>query len=184
MDRAAVPESVSIALIVACARNGVIGRDGGLPWSLPDDMKHFMRSTKGHAVVMGRTTFGSLPGPLSDRVCIVVSSSWEPPAGGEGGVRVARSVDEALEIGRRESERLGRSTLWIAGGESIYRATIGIADRVVRTLVDARVEGDRHFPELDASWTLVSSDPHGRDGSHAYAFTIEAWTRADRAHGS
>jgi len=175
---------ISIALIVACARNGVIGVDGGLPWSLPDDMRHFMRSTRGHAVVLGRTTFESLPKPLSDRVCVVVSSTYEPPEGVSDRVKAARSIDEALAIGARETERLGRGTLWIAGGESIYRATLGIADRVVRTLVDAEVQGDTRFPELDESWTRTGAEDHPPDGDHAFGFTIEDWIRVGGAQGS
>lgn len=171
-----VPE-IEIAQIVACAENGVIGVDGDLPWSLPDDLKHFMRSTKGHAIIMGRKTFESLPKALDGRTNIVVSRSMAKEGVGEN-VMVARSLDEAIAMGLHESARLGRTTLWVAGGGEIYRESLEWTYRVVRTRVHMEVEGDTRYPELDeGAWSLVSSEAHGVDERHEVGFTIETWIR-------
>lgn len=168
---------IEIAQIVACAENGVIGVDGDLPWSLPDDLKHFMRSTKGHAIIMGRKTFESLPKALDGRTNIVVSRSMEKDEVDEN-VMVARSLDEAIAMGLHETKRLGRSTLWVAGGGEIYRETLEWTYRVVRTRVHAEVEGDTRYPDLDPDgWVLESSEGHEPDDRHAVGFTIESWRR-------
>ena len=175
---ATAPDPVRVGLIVACARNGVIGRDGDLPWRLPDDMRHFMRTTRGHAVVMGRRTYESLPEPLEDRVTIVVSTRFTPPPEAEDRVLVARDFDSAIVLGRRETGRLGRGVLWIAGGERVYREAMPHADLIVRTLVDADISGDTRFPEMDDSWALDRREAHEPDDRHRYGFTIERWVRA------
>lgn len=172
------PIEIEIAQIVACAENGVIGVDGDLPWSLPDDLKHFMRSTRGHAIIMGRKTFESLPKALDGRTNIVVSRSMDAEGLGPN-VMVARSLDAAIAMGLHETKRLGCSTLWVAGGGEIYRETLEWTNRVVRTRVHMEAEGDTRYPELDpGSWVLESSGAHGADDRHRVGFTIEVWVRA------
>jgi len=178
-----------IGLIVACSENGVIGRDGDLPWQLPDDLKHFMRSTKGHAVILGRKTFETLGmvGGLAGRLNIVVSSSMalgERGPGEEWGVVVARSLEEAIAMGREADMKEGglrRGLVWVAGGGEIYRQAMGIADVVVRTLVHCEVEGDVYFEGIgsgeDDGWVLERSEGHGVDDLHGVGFTIEWWVR-------
>jgi len=176
-------ERAKIGLIVACSENGVIGRDGDLPWRLPDDLKHFMRTTRGHAVIMGRKTFETLgmPGGLAGRLNVVVSSSLsiEGGVGNDGcGVVVARSLDEAIEIGRRADVGFGTGMVWVAGGGEIYRQAIGGADVVVRTRVHCEVDGDVSFDELDAQeWVIERSEEHVADERHGFGFTIEWWVR-------
>ncbi|MEX0876860.1 MAG: dihydrofolate reductase [Phycisphaerales bacterium] len=160
-------------LIVACSENGVIGREGDLPWHLPADLRHFMRSTRDCAVVMGRRTYESLDTPLPHRLNIVVSTSMgeDQPEG----VRVARDLEQALDIAR---EARMQAPIWIAGGGTIYTQTMDMADLIVRTLVHTRLEGDTGFPEIDPdSWELVRSEAHESDDRHIYGFAIEWWTR-------
>lgn len=177
-------ERVKVGLIVACSENGVIGVDGDLPWRLPDDLRHFMRTTKGHAVVMGRKTFETLdmPGGLGGRLNVVVSRSMdieERDEGEEWGVVVVRSLEEGIAVGRAaDAGGLGKGLVWVAGGGEIYRAAIGIADVVVRTRVHCEVEGDVFFDELDPLiWELVRAEEHGVDERHSCGFTIERWVR-------
>jgi dihydrofolate reductase len=153
-----------ISVIAALARNRVIGRDGGLPWHLPDDMRHFMRTTRGKTVVMGRRTFESLSAPLADRENVVVTRrrGYAP-----AGATVVRSLAEALE---RFAER---EEIVIAGGERIYREALDLADRLYLTYVDAEPEGDTHFPVFDpGEWREVSCLEHPRDARHPHPFRI------------
>lgn len=134
-----------IALVVAVARNGVIGRSGALPWRIADDLKWFRRQTIGKPVIMGRKTFDSIGKPLKDRVNIVVSRSTRSIAG----VIVARSVDDALAIAAREAARLAAEEVCVIGGGEIYAQCLDRADRIYLTEVDAKVSGDACFPALD-----------------------------------
>lgn len=163
---------VERAIIVACSENGVIGVDGDLPWTLPDDLKHFMTSTRGHAVVMGRKTYESLPGVLKGRELVVLTR------GSIEGVRCASSYEEGMEMAGALSEGLGTSTVWIAGGERVYRRAIEDADVVVLTRVHVEVAGDTRFPAFPREgWVLEGSEVHAADARHAHAFTIERWRR-------
>jgi dihydrofolate reductase len=176
-DPRAFHAQFDIAMIVACARNGVIGRDGDLPWHLPEDLRHFMRSTKGCPVIMGRKTYESLDKPLPARINIVVSRSMPDPE--VPGVIVVGGLDEGIEAARGVIERgEAERPIWIAGGGTIYTQMLERGDLIVRTLIDCEVEGDASFPELDPSqWDLRTSSPKDPDDRHAYGFTIEWWTR-------
>lgn len=165
-----------IAMIVACSENLVIGRKGGLPWHLPDDLRHFMSSTLACPVIMGRKTFASLNGPLPKRINIVVSRTMTDP---EEGVVVVESLEAAIEYAKDLVEG-SETPIWIAGGGEIYRQALPIADQIVRTLVHEVVQGDVAFPEIDPSdWVLDRSEHHPADDRHRYAFTIEWWQRAN-----
>jgi len=160
---------MTITLIAAMARNRVIGRDNGLPWRLPDDMKFFMRSTVGRTVLMGRRTFESLPGgPLKNRRNVVLTrrTDYRPE-----GCEVVHSVGETLA-------RYGDGELMVAGGAEVYRLFLPYADRMLLTEVEAEVEGDAFFPEWDpAEWTLVSSERHPADERHAWPFAFNTYVR-------
>lgn len=176
-DPRAFHAQFDLAMIVACDRNGVIGQDGDLPWHLPGDLKHFMRSTKGCPVIMGRKTYASLDKPLPSRLNIVVSGSMDDP--GVDGVVVVRDLDAAKEVAR-EAIRDGsmQGPIWIAGGGTIYRQMLDEAELVVRTAVDAEVDGDAHFPALNEdSWDRVRDEPHPADERHKYGYVIEWWSR-------
>lgn len=151
---------MSVAIIAAVGANGVIGRDGGLPWRLPEDLRRFKALTMGHTLVMGRATYDSIGRPLPGRRTIVVTRqpAWSAP-----GVDVAHSVDEALLMA-------GRGPVFVAGGGEIYRQCLDRADVLHLTLVDASVEGDTWFPEFDrAAFREVAREPHA-DGDLPFTF--------------
>ena len=153
-----------ITLVAAVAKNGVSGRDGDLPWRLPDDLRTFKRLTLGKPVVMGRKTWDSIGRPLPGRHNVVMTRSrdFEAP-----GASVVRSADEALELLADDEE------IMIIGGGAIYRQFLDRANRIYLTEVDAEVDGDVTFPELhDAEWEEVSREHHPADERHAHAFTL------------
>jgi len=144
---------MKLAFVVAIAWNGVIGRDGGLPWRLSTDLKRFKAVTMGKPVVMGRKTWESIGKPLPGRLNIVVSRN---PAFAAEGALTARSFDEALEKARAESEA---EEICVIGGGEIYRQALSRADLLYVTHVDAEIEGDAFFPKIDPKvWHPVHSE--------------------------
>jgi dihydrofolate reductase len=173
-------DAIRLGLIVACSENDVIGVDGDLPWHLPEDLKHFMRSTKGHAVVMGRKTFESLDKPLPGRLNIVVSRSMSIEDEIPGLVMVVRSLAEGIEAGKAADRELGKGLVWIAGGGEIYKQAIDGADLIVRTLVHCELTGDTHFPEIcPDNWGRADAEEYPADDRHSYGFTIEQWVKKE-----
>jgi len=151
-----------ITLVVAAARNGVIGKDGAIPWRLPDDMKRFKALTLGHTVVMGRKTWDSLPPkfrPLPGRRNVVVTH--DPHWQAEGAERL--SLEAALT-----------GDVFVIGGAEIYRTALAVAGRIELTEVQADFDGDAHFTFDRAPWREVAREDHvGADGL-AYSFvTLE-----------
>jgi len=139
-----------ISLIAAVARNGTIGRDGRMPWRLPDDLARFRRVTLGHAVLMGRTTWESLGRPLAGRRNIVLTRDRSFSA---RGCETVHSVDEGRDLARA-------SELFVIGGAAVYAAFLPFADRLFLTHVDADVPGDTAFPPVDPrQWRLVEEHP-------------------------
>ena len=136
-------------IVAAIAENGVIGKDGGLPWHYEEDMKHFRDLTTGHPVIMGRKTFEGLPDParpLPDRTNIVLTGS-----GIEEDVHEASGLEEAYRIAG-DAEKV-----FIAGGASVYEQTLEDADRMEITRIHERYDGDTYFPEWDRSrWKETS----------------------------
>lgn len=149
--------TVPIAMIVAVARNGVIGRDGDLPWRLSSDLKLFRRLTMGKPIVMGRRTWATLKRkPLDGRINIVVTRdrSFSAP-----GATVVHSVASALEAARKSAAESGAGEIMIIGGAEIYRALLPVADRIYLTEVDASPPGDAMFPALETShWREVARE--------------------------
>ncbi len=160
-----------VALVVAAARNGVIGRDGGLAWKISDDLKRFREITLGKPVIMGRKTFDSIGRPLPERINIVVTRR----AGPIDGVLVAASVDDALGLAREAGVRLDTDEICVIGGAEIYAQTLPLAGRIYLTEVEAEIEGDTGFPAFDAAeW---SKRPAGRAerssrNEHSCAFFV------------
>ena len=148
---------MEIIIIAAVAENGVIGRDGDIPWHIPEDLKHFKQKTSGHAVLMGRKTYFSLPEdyrPLSDRKNIVLSRS-EPDVPEE--VEVASSLEQGFE---KASEH---EKCFVIGGAGVYEQSLDYADRLVLTEVEKNPEGDTYFPDWDEEeWKEVEREE--RDG--------------------
>ena len=134
---------MTVTLVAAVARGGVIGRDGGIPWRLPEDMARFRELTMGHPVVMGRRTWESLPDqfrPLPGRGNVVVTRN--PDWSAQGADR-AGSIEEALDLLESESQ------VFVIGGGEIYAAALPFADELVLTEIDADIEGDTTFPSWD-----------------------------------
>ena len=136
-----------ISIVVAMARNRVIGAGNRLPWSLPEDMKAFRRITTGHPIVMGRKTFEAIGKPLPNRTNFVVSRD---PALSIEGCRTVASLDAALDQASAP-EVPGHDQVCVIGGGEIYRQALGRADRIYLTLLDRDFEGDARFPEFDWS---------------------------------
>ena len=137
-----------LSLIVAMARNGVIGNRGALPWHIPEDLKHFRRVTTGHAIIMGRTTHVSIGKALPNRRNIVVSRN---PSFVAEGCEVAHALDEAIALARQTDPEPV-----IIGGARIYEEALPLVTRMYLTEVSRDVDGDVRFPELDRSaWREV-----------------------------
>ncbi|MES9861570.1 MAG: type 3 dihydrofolate reductase [Candidatus Thiodiazotropha sp. LLP2] len=153
-----------ISLIAAMARNGVIGHENRLPWHLPADLQHFKSLTLGKPILMGRNTWESLPGVLPGRRHIVVTRNPDYQApGGE----VVHSVDEALAAVSGEPE------IMIVGGSHFYSEMMPRADRIYLTKVDADVEGDVYFPEIDWSeWREETREEHAADEKNIYSYSF------------
>ena len=141
---------MTVSLIWAQARDGVIGVDGALPWHLPEDLKLFRERTTGSTVVMGRRTWESLPErfrPLPGRTNVVLTSD---PTWSAEGARRAGSVAEVLD---------GHDALWVIGGGTVYAAFLPHADRLVVTHVDLLVAGDTWAPAIGPEWEQVTRTP-------------------------
>jgi dihydrofolate reductase len=166
---------IRVALIWAMTKNRMIGRDNALPWRLPDEMRHFVRTTKGKPVIMGRKEFDSVGKPLPGRTNIVLTrnSTWHAQ-----GVHVVRSLDEALRLARRVARRTGVIEVMVIGGGEIYALALPVADRLYMTVLDVELDGDVFFPPFDESeWTEVSREDHPADARHAYAYSIRVLDR-------
>ncbi|WP_371405010.1 dihydrofolate reductase [Kribbella sp. NBC_00662] len=151
---------MSVILIAAVGRNGVIGRDNDLPFRIREDLQRFKQLTLGHTLVMGRKTYDSIGRPLPGRRTVVVTRQ---PDWSADGVSVAHSLDEALQYD---------GTLYVAGGGEIYRQALPHAHALELTEVDQSPEGDVTFPEIPrADWTETTRDP--RDG-----FTFVSYRRS------
>ena len=142
-------------IIVAMDEENTIGKDGDIPWHYSEDMKYFKEKTTGHSVLMGRTTYESLPKdfrPLPDRENIVLTRS---NLGLGESVKVANSLEEGFEMAENEK-------VFIAGGASIYRQTLDLADKMLITRIPGDHNGDTSFPEFnEENWKLESSTESG-----------------------
>jgi dihydrofolate reductase len=160
---------MTVSLVVAASTNNVIGRDGELPWHLPDDLRHFKRITTGKPVIMGRRTFESIGRPLPDRQNIVMTR--DPDYAAEG-CEVVASVAEAMDVAGDADE------VMVIGGGQVYRDFLPRADRIYMTRVQAEVQGDTRFPSIDGNtWRLVSSEHHAADDRHRHAFEMMVFER-------
>src|SRR6201996_5788997 len=151
-----MPQITLTAGPIARARNGVIGKEGALPWRLKTDLANFRAVTMGKPVIMGRKTWESLPKkPLVGRTNIVLSrdGSFEP-----NGAVVCEDFSEAVAIGREQAEEDGAREVCVIGGASLFELALAKAGRIYLTDVDAEIEGDTHLPPIDeALWAEGSS---------------------------
>jgi dihydrofolate reductase len=158
---------VKVSLLAAVARGGVIGRDGGIPWHLPEDVARFKALTTGHAVLMGRRTWDSLPDrfrPLPGRRNVVVTRD---PRWRAAGAERSGSVDEALRTLARED------VVFVIGGADIYAAALPYANELLLTEIDEAVPGDTFFPDWDrAAFAEASREEHTAADGRRFAFVV------------
>jgi dihydrofolate reductase len=161
---------MKISLIVAVSRNGAIGLNNQLPWYLPEDLKYFKSVTMGKPLIMGRKTFDSIGRPLPGRANIVLTRD---PQWTSDGVEVVQSVEQALVAGEIACETADVDEIMVIGGEQIYRMTIDLADRIYLTQVDADVEGDAFFPDIDLNnWSQTRVKLPEIIDKHPYQFLV------------
>lgn len=145
-----------LTLVLAIAKNGVIGRDGGLPWRLPSDLKRFRAATMGKPVLMGRKTWESLPKrPLPGRQNLVLSR--DPNFRAEGGWTFTK-LDALIAAGRAIAQAAGVDDACVIGGAALFEATLPMAERIILTEVNLEPEGDTHFAFDRAQWREVSRE--------------------------
>lgn len=166
---------MKLAVIVAAAENGVIGKDNALPWNLPEDLRYFKRITMGKPIVMGRKTYESIGRPLPGRTNIVITRA---PDWSAEGVRVVHSLDEALSLAADVALLDGVGELMVIGGAEIYKTALPMADRLYMTRVHAAVEGDAYLPEIDwSSWNEVSRERHKASDANPYSYSFVVFER-------
>ncbi len=165
-----------IALIVAVARNGTIGRDGGLPWRMPSDLKTFRRLTMGKPMVMGRRTFASLGKPLDGRDNLVVTrdASFSAP-----GIEVFLGLEPALIRARDLAAARHSTEIMVIGGGELYRTALPVADRLYWTEIDADIDGDTSFPAFDLTeWRETAREPIPQGPRDDFAAILHTLDRA------
>jgi len=156
---------MTITLVAAIAKNGVIGRDGALPWSPTGDLALFKRLTMGHVLVMGRRTYDSIGRPLPGRTTVVVTRQ---PGWATDGVRTAGDLETALKIASQIDDEV-----FVVGGAEVYEASLPYADRMVLTHVDQEPLGDRRFPAVDWSeWLEIGRVQHQGFAVATYVRTV------------
>jgi len=165
-----------LSLIVARAKNHVIGRNGDLPWHLATDLAHFKKVTSGKPVIMGRATWESLPKrPLPGRQNIVLTRDWTYAA---QGARVFSQVGAALAVARSMARRDGQSEFFVIGGAKLFQSCLPLADRIYLTEVSAEPEGDVVFNGINwDEWEETAHAFHGADARNDHDFVIRTLQR-------
>ncbi len=160
-----------ISLIVAAASNNAIGKDGKLPWHLPNDMKHFKNVTWGMPVIMGRKTFESLGKALPGRKNIVITRQqhWQ-----QDGAVAVKSMDDALFV----ANATDANEVMVIGGGEIYKAMFDKAKRIYLTRVEAEPEADTFFPVIQPQqWKLISQKNYEADEKNDFNYSFQLWER-------
>lgn len=170
-----------VSLIAAIGQNNELGKGNDLLWHLPADMKYFRDTTRGHTVIMGRKTFESLPtGPLPNRRNIVITqdANYE-----KDGIEVVHSLDEALllvsrEQGSKFEEVDDEIEVFVIGGGQIYAEAMVKANRLYITHVEASLDADTYFPEINTTiWKEVAREEHTRDAQNPYDYAFCVWEK-------
>jgi len=155
-----VSSGQEIIIIAAVSENGVIGKDNKMPWNIKGNLAHFKKMTMGYPCIMGRKTYDSLPiKHLPGRLNIIISNSSsansaEPPVLSLKDILFFQSISEAIEF-CKDYEKI-----FICGGESIYKQSMQLADKIDLTLIPGQYEGDTFFPEIDDSWIKTNTVNH------------------------
>ena len=164
-----------VAMILAVAQNGAIGKGDGLPWHIPDEMKYFMARTLGKPVIMGRKTFETLKAPLPRRTNIVITRDKGYT---RDGVVVVHTLDEALQQADFIAQRDDADEIMIAGGAEIYRLALPLADTLYYTRVNCDAKGDSHFDDIDwRQWRCVQQDDFEAADSDTPSYTLMVYKK-------
>lgn len=159
------------SLIAAATENNVIGKNNDLPWHLPDDMKFFVQTTKGHHILMGRKNLESFGKLLPKRTNIILTR--DPDFTYEGAV-IFHDLKEAFLF----AEQNGEDELMVIGGGEIYKQALPFADRIYLTRIHTEIEGDTFFPEFNQeNWKVIHEEYHPKDEKHQYDFTFYTFER-------
>ena len=161
---------MNLAIIVAQAKNRVIGINNKLPWHLPEDLRYFKQVTMGKPIIMGRNTYESIGRPLPGRTNIVITrqNHYAPE-----GVRVVNSLDEAVELAESIALINGIDEAMVIGGAQIYEQALASAHRLYLTEVDAEIEGDAWFPEFERQeWSEVGREDFSAEGPNPYNYSF------------
>lgn len=159
-----------VSQIAAIGNNYELGKSNALLWNLPNEMKYFRETTKGHAVIMGRKTLESIGRALPNRRNIVITRDTNFAF---EGVEVVHSVDEALALFEHSNEEV-----FIIGGAQIYAEALPMTDRLYLTRIKGAFNADAFYPAFNESkWTKTKNEQHNADENHAYDYTFEVWER-------
>ncbi|MBU1370515.1 MAG: dihydrofolate reductase [Bacteroidetes bacterium] len=160
----------TISIIVAMASNRAIGKDNSMPWRLPADLKHFKKITTGHAVIMGRKTFESLPaGPLPNRRNIVLSENLKVVP---DGCELAENIEEALALTQNEEE------VFVIGGGTIYEQFLPLTNKLYLTIIEKEFEADTFFPLIDfRQWEITEKEVLDNDLQVNFVYRFETYER-------
>jgi dihydrofolate reductase len=167
-----------LALIYARSENHCIGKDGRIPWRLPDEFAHFKRTTIGRPIIMGRKTYEDHQSALPGRLNLVVTRDrgYQPAEG----VVVAPSLESA--IARAEQEHRDGGPVFVIGGVGLFQRAFDRASTVYETVVHASIDGDTYLPPFDfTGWTSSVIESHPADERHVYAWTATCYQRAPRS---
>jgi dihydrofolate reductase len=165
-----------VSLIVAVAKNNVIGKDNDLIWRLPNDMKYFREKTTNHHIITGRKNYISIPEkfrPLPNRTNIVLTRQADFE---EEGCVVLHALETAIQYAKSNDE----TEVFIIGGGQIYKEALekGVINKMYITHVDADFEGDTFFPEIEKDlWNKISKEPHSSDEKHSYPYTFAVYEK-------
>jgi dihydrofolate reductase len=163
------PQASRLSLIVAMAKNRVIGAKGAIPWRLPSELQLFKRITMGHHIIMGRKTWESIGRLLPGRTTVIVTRQKDYAV---PGATIAHSLTDAITKCANDDE------IFVIGGAELFREALPTADRLYLTLVDAAPEGDTFMPEFALTdWQLTSSETHDADDKHAHSYRFNLYER-------
>ena len=167
-----------VAIIVAAAENGVIGRNNALPWHLPEDLRYFRAVTMGKPIIMGRKTFEAIGKPLPGRTNIVITRDRAFKA---EGVRGVGSLEEAMSLASQVALIDGIDEVAVIGGAQVYESALPLADRLYVTEVHASIEGDAVLPPIAWSeWAEISRERHRATDSNPYDYSFVVYDRVSR----
>ena len=169
---------MKVSIITAHSSNYVIGKDGGIPWYIPEDFKDFKEKTMGAPLVMGKKTFQSLPGVLPGRPHVILTRGGNFPLG-KGGERchIAGEFRQALRMAKSLAKLANRDEIFIIGGEEVYKQALPIADNLYVTYVRREFEGDTFFPQYKDQYTLADYREGQFLAEDGLDYTFTKWVR-------